>query len=72
MKMSPTKDEESKLKEYRDDSRFKLGPAEAFIKAVIDIPFAFNRVDAMLFMANFDHEVSYLKGSFRILEVRCF
>lgn len=72
MKMSPNKDEESKLKEHRDDSPFKLGPAEAFIKAVIGIPFAFKRVDAMLFIADFEHEVSYLKGSFRILEVRFF
>ncbi|XP_078155716.1 formin-like protein 1 [Carex rostrata] len=71
MKMSPNKDEESKLKEHRDDSPFKLGPAEAFIKAVIEIPFAFKRVDAMLFIADFEHEVSYLKGSFRILEGAC-
>lgn len=72
IKMSPTKDEESKLKEHRYDSPFKLGPAEAFIKAVIEIPFAFKRVDAMLFISDFENEVSYLKGSFRILEVRFF
>jgi Formin Homology 2 Domain len=72
MKMSPTKDEENKLKEFQDDSPIKLGPAEAFIKAVMDIPFAFQRVDAMLFMANFDHKISYLKSSFRILQVCCF
>ncbi|KAJ4751374.1 Formin-like protein [Rhynchospora pubera] len=71
MKMSPTKDEESKLKEYTDGSPFKLGCAEAFLKAVINVPFAFKRVDAMLFIANFDQELSYLKGSFRILEGAC-
>ena len=67
--MAPTKDEESKLKEFQDESSFKLGPAEKFLKAVLDIPFAFKRVDAMLYIANFDSELEYLKKSFETLEV---
>jgi len=67
--MAPTKDEERRLKEYKDDSPFKLGPAERFLKAVLDIPFAFKRVEAMLYMANFESEVEYLKKSFDTLEV---
>ncbi|KAK9282555.1 hypothetical protein L1049_005476 [Liquidambar formosana] len=43
LKMAPTKEEERKLKEYKDDSPFKLGPAERFLTAVLDIPFAFKR-----------------------------
>ncbi|KAL5990795.1 hypothetical protein ACLOJK_011699 [Asimina triloba] len=70
LKMAPSKEEEIKLKEYRDDSPVKLGPAEKFLKAVIDIPFAFKRVDAMLYIANFDSEVKYLRKSFETLEVR--
>lgn len=69
LRMAPTKEEEIKLKEYKDDSPFKLGPAERFLKSVLDIPFAFKRVDAMLYMANFDSEVKYLKKSFEALEV---
>lgn len=68
--MAPTKEEERKLKDYKDDSPIKLGPAEKFLKAVIDIPFAFKRVDAMLYMANFESEVDYLKRSFETLEVK--
>lgn len=67
--MAPTKEEERKLKEYKDDSPFKLGHAEKFLKAVLDVPYAFKRVDAMLYMANFDSEVDYLKNSFGTLEV---
>ncbi|KAA8532154.1 hypothetical protein F0562_006704 [Nyssa sinensis] len=71
LKMAPTKEEERKLKEFKDESPFKLGPAEKFLKAVLDIPFAFKRVDAMLYIANFDSEVEYLKRSFETLEVAC-
>nr|KYP40396.1 Formin-like protein 1 [Cajanus cajan] len=71
LKMAPTKDEESKLKEFHDESPFKLGPAEKFLKVVLDIPFAFKRVDAMLYIANFDSELEYLKKSFETLEVAC-
>ncbi|CAL0313511.1 unnamed protein product [Lupinus luteus] len=71
LKMTPTKDEESKLKEFQDNSPYKLGPAEKFLKVMLDIPFAFKRVDAMLYIANFDSELEYLKKSFETLEVAC-
>ncbi|GJR72512.1 formin-like protein 1 [Tanacetum coccineum] len=44
LKMAPTKEEERKLKEYKDDTPVKLGPAEKFLKAVLDVPFTFKRV----------------------------
>lgn len=69
MKMAPTKEEERKLKEYKDVSPTKLGAAERFLKAVLDIPHAFRRVDAMLYISNFEYEVEYLKNSFATLEV---
>ncbi|XWS09453.1 hypothetical protein CRYUN_Cryun40dG0085900 [Craigia yunnanensis] len=71
LKMAPTKEEERKLKEFNDESPFKLGPAEKFLKAVLDVPFAFKRVDAMLYIANFDSEIEYLKRSFETLEAAC-
>nr|GMD85377.1 formin-like protein 2 [Ipomoea batatas] len=69
--MAPTKEEERQLKEFKDESPFKLCPAEKFLRAVLDIPFAFRRVDAMLYIANFDSEVEYLKRSFETLEAAC-
>ncbi|GAB4841535.1 hypothetical protein Ancab_022250 [Ancistrocladus abbreviatus] len=71
LKMAPTKEEERKLKEHKDDSPVKLGSAEKFLKAVIDVPFAFKRAGVMLYMANFESEVEYLKKSFDTLEATC-
>lgn len=71
LKMAPTMEEEEKLKEFNDASPFNLGPAEKFLKAVIDIPFAFKRVDAMLYISNFDAEIDYLKRSFETIESAC-
>jgi len=36
---------------------------------LLDIPFAFKRVEAMLYMVNFQSEVGYLRKSFQTLEV---
>lgn len=71
VKMAPTKEEELKLKDYSGDIS-KLGSAERFLKAVLDIPFAFKRVDALLYRANFETEVKYLRKSFETLEVKIF
>ncbi|MCE3051484.1 hypothetical protein HAX54_049954 [Datura stramonium] len=71
IKMAPTKEEERKLKNINDQSSFKLGPAEKFLKAVLDIPFAFKRMDAMLYITCFDSEIEYLKLSFQTLETAC-
>ena len=69
VKMAPTKEEEIKLKDCKAESS-KLGSAERFLKAILDIPFAFKRVEAMLYRANFHTEVAYLRNSFQTLEVR--
>ncbi|KAL6521603.1 hypothetical protein OROGR_018172 [Orobanche gracilis] len=67
VKMAPNKEEEIKIKKYEDGSS-KLGPAERFLRAILDIPFAFKRVEAMLYRANFNTEVEYLRKSFQTLE----
>jgi len=66
--MAPTKEEELKLRNFTGDLS-KLGSAERFLKVVLDIPFSFKRVDAMLYRANFESEINYLKKSFETLEV---
>ncbi|XP_061368566.1 formin-like protein 1 [Gastrolobium bilobum] len=71
LKMAPSKEEERKLKEHKDDSPTKLGLAEKFLKAVLDVPFAFKRVEAMLYVVNFESEVEYLRKSFQTLEAAC-
>ncbi|KAG8079925.1 hypothetical protein GUJ93_ZPchr0007g4645 [Zizania palustris] len=68
--MAPTKEEELKLKGYSGDLS-KIDPAESFLKGVLGVPFPFERVDAMLYRANFDTELNYLRTSFGTLEAAC-
>jgi len=70
VKMAPTKEEELKLRNFTGDLS-KLGSAERFLKALLDIPFSFKRVDAMLYRANFESEINYLRKSFETLEGAC-
>ncbi|XP_042490150.1 formin-like protein 5 isoform X2 [Macadamia integrifolia] len=70
LKMAPTVDEELKLRLFSGDLS-QLGPAERFLKMLIDIPFAFKRMDALLFMTSLQEEVSTVKDSLATLEVAC-
>lgn len=70
VKMEPTREEEARLKDYMGDIS-KLGPAEQFIKALLDIPFAFKRIDAMRFRATFEEEVVDIEKSLETLELAC-
>ncbi|KAG6427306.1 hypothetical protein SASPL_111548 [Salvia splendens] len=69
-KMVPTKEEEAKLANYKGDA-LVLGSAEKLVKAMIQIPFAFARIEAMLYRETFEDEVLHLKKSFSILEEAC-
>nr|CAB3463557.1 unnamed protein product [Digitaria exilis] len=64
-------EEELKLKYFKDDSLARLCPVEAFVKAMLDVPFAFKRVDAMLYIASFYLEVNQLRLSYATLEGAC-
>ncbi|OEL19520.1 Formin-like protein 15 [Dichanthelium oligosanthes] len=68
VKMTPSREEEIKLKAYEEDALSKLGPAQNFLKALLDIPFAFKRVEAILYITNFDPELCHLKACFTTLE----
>ncbi|ONK61099.1 uncharacterized protein A4U43_C08F26240 [Asparagus officinalis] len=70
LRMAPTTDEELKLRSYSGDPSL-LGPGEQFIKAMMDIPFAFKRMDALLFITSLPDEVTSIKESFASLEVAC-
>ncbi|XP_065035480.1 formin-like protein 5 isoform X2 [Musa acuminata AAA Group] len=70
LKMAPTSDEEMRLRLYTGDIS-ELGSAEQFLKALLDIPFAFQRLDVLLFMASLPEEATSAKESFSTLEVAC-
>ncbi|CAN4097451.1 unnamed protein product [Withania somnifera] len=69
-KMAPTADEELKLRLYCGEIS-QLGPAERFLKSLVEIPFAFKRMDALLLMSSLQEDVSSIKESFETLEVAC-
>lgn len=68
VKMVPTREEEAKLCNYKGDIN-ELGSAEKFVKAILSIPFAFLRIEAMLYRETFEDEVVHLRKSFSMLEV---
>ncbi|XP_031102438.1 formin-like protein 11 [Ipomoea triloba] len=69
-KMMPNKEEEAKLANYKGDIN-ELGSAEKFVKAILKVPFAFKRVEAMLYQETFSDEVLHLRKSFSMLEEAC-
>ncbi|CAN6861350.1 unnamed protein product [Brassica oleracea] len=75
LKMAPTPEEELKLRLYCGEidcgEIAQLGTAERFLKAVVDIPFAFKRLEALLFMCTLYEEIAFVKESFQTLEVAC-
>ncbi|EPS68939.1 hypothetical protein M569_05828, partial [Genlisea aurea] len=70
VRMAPTPQEESKLRLYTGELAH-LGPAERFLKAVVDIPFAFKRLESLLFIGTLQEELSMLNHSFAVLEAAC-
>ncbi|XP_043721613.1 formin-like protein 5 [Telopea speciosissima] len=68
LKMAPTVDEELKLRLFSGDIS-QLGPAERFLKMLIEVPFAFRRIEALVFMSSLQEEVSTVKESLATLEV---
>ncbi|GMH05697.1 hypothetical protein Nepgr_007537 [Nepenthes gracilis] len=70
LKMAPTPEEELKLRLFSGKPS-QLGPAERFLKGLVEIPFAFERLEALFFMSTLQEEVAALKESFTTLEVAC-
>ncbi|CAK9167544.1 unnamed protein product [Ilex paraguariensis] len=70
VKMEPTKEEASKLSSYKGDIN-ELGAAEKFVKTMLNVPFAFPRIEAMLYKETFEDEVVHLRKSFSMLEEAC-
>ncbi|XP_013599240.1 PREDICTED: formin-like protein 9 [Brassica oleracea var. oleracea] len=71
-RLAPSKEEERKLRNASDDSAMiKLGPAERFLKELLQVPFVFKRVDALLSVANFYPEVEYVRRSFGVVQAAC-
>ncbi|KAK1351985.1 hypothetical protein POM88_053699 [Heracleum sosnowskyi] len=70
IKMELTKEEEGMLTSYKGDID-GLGSAEKIVKTILHIPFAFPRIEAMIYRETFEDEISLLRNSFSMLEDAC-
>ncbi|KAJ0684621.1 putative formin, FH2 domain-containing protein [Helianthus annuus] len=70
LKMAPTGEEELKLRLYNGDIS-RLGTAERFLKRLVEIPFAYKRLESLLFMCTLQEEQDVMKESFQTLEAAC-
>lgn len=70
LKMAPSAEEELKLRLFTGELT-QLGHAERFLKVVVDIPFAFKRLESLYFMGILEEESANLKESFVTLEAAC-
>lgn len=68
LKMAPTEEEELKLRLYTGDLN-QLGLADRFLKMLVDIPFAYKRMQSLLLMSTLEDEVNGTKEAFATLEV---
>jgi len=66
--MAPTSEEELKLRLFTDNPAL-LSPADRFLKAVVDIPCAFKRMEALIYMGTLQEDLTNARESFAILEV---
>lgn len=70
LKMAPTSEEELKLRVYSGELS-RLGPADRFLKVLVEIPFAFRKLETLFLMCTLQEETSTIKESFKVLEVAC-
>ncbi|OIW09245.1 hypothetical protein TanjilG_26458 [Lupinus angustifolius] len=70
LKMVPTTEEELKLRLFTGELS-QLGPADRFLKVLVEIPFAFKRLESLVFMFTLPEESSSIKDCFSTLEVSC-
>lgn len=66
--MAPTEEEELKLRLYNGELT-QLGPAERFLKVLVEIPFAFKRLQSLLFMCTLQEDALTIKDSLTTFEV---
>lgn len=71
LRMAPTPEEELKLRLFSGELS-QLGNAERFLKCLVDIPFAFKRLESLLFIGTLQEDITITKDSFVNLEVEHF
>ncbi|KAE8679117.1 Formin-like protein 5 [Hibiscus syriacus] len=68
--MAPTEEEELKLRLFTGELT-QLGPAERFLKILVNIPHAYKRMETLLFMCSLHDDLTAIRESFQTLESAC-
>lgn len=68
VKMTPTDEEITKFQEYQGDPTL-LGPADRFIRGILQIPSAFERLQAMHYRALYGEDLHHIQDTITTLEV---
>lgn len=68
MKVAPSDDEKRKFQKF-DGNLLSLGPADRFFHAILEVPSAWSRFNAMLYQAQYKEELSHVQESLATLEV---
>ncbi|KAG0556792.1 hypothetical protein KC19_11G079200 [Ceratodon purpureus] len=70
VKMTPTDEEITKFQEYQGDPTL-LGPADRFIRGILQIPSAFERLQAMHYRALYGEDLHHIQDTITTLEMAC-
>lgn len=71
VKVAPSEDERKKFLELDGEKAARLGPADRFISAVLTVPNAWLRVEAMLCRAQYEEDLPSVRESLETLKVAC-
>lgn len=68
VKVAPSDDEKRKFKRF-DGKLSDLGPSDRFFHALLEVPSAWSRLNAMLYQAQFQEELRHVQDALQILKV---
>lgn len=68
VKVAPTADEKKKFMQF-DGSLSSLGPPDRFFHAILHVPNAFPRLNAMFYRAQYEEEMKHVQDAIKVLEV---
>lgn len=71
VKVAPSDDEKRKFQKF-NGKLSDLGPSDRFFHALLEVPNAWSRLNAMLYQAQYKEELRQVQDGLQILKVRSF
>ncbi|KAG0581776.1 hypothetical protein KC19_3G008200 [Ceratodon purpureus] len=70
VKVAPSEDEKRKFQKF-DGKLSDLGPSDRFFHALLEVPSAWSRLNAMLYQAQYQEELRHVQDALQILKLAC-